>query len=64
MKIMALLSVQSTACVETALIDGEDTPENRAGIERMHCTGHRDAPLPGTWTNCSEDEALWPEGEK
>lgn len=57
--IMALLSSQGTACSETALYGADDTPEARARIEAAIVSSQDDAPIPGTWTDCSENEALW-----
>lgn len=55
---IALVSDQGTACPETVLIDGEDTPENRQSIERQFCTGKRDAPIAGTWVDVSDNTAI------
>lgn len=54
MSVMALLSDQGTACHETALYENEFTLEARAKIEERFCTGRPDAPLAGTWTDCTE----------
>lgn len=61
--IVALLSPQGTACAETALIGADDTPANRSDIERALCTGGPDSPVAGTWTDCSDNEALWPKAD-
>lgn len=54
MKILAMVSDQGTACHETAMYEREDTPEMRARIERQFCTGKPDAPVAGTWRDCTE----------
>jgi hypothetical protein len=59
LKIMALLSAQGSACVETALYGNEDTPGARACIEAA--IGGCDPPVAGPWTDCSDNEALWPD---
>ena len=57
-RIVALVSAQGTACAETALYGSEDTPEQRASIERQYCNSGPDDPVPGTWTDVSDNEAL------
>ena len=59
MKIMAMTTKQGTACAETSLIDGEDTPEMRSKIEAECCLGREDDPVPGSWCDCTANEALW-----
>lgn len=55
---VAMVSCQGTACDETVLTGAEDTPDNRANIERQFCDGSFDAPIPGSWRDCSENAAL------
>jgi hypothetical protein len=57
-RIYALLSSQGTACAETALFASELTAENRARIEATIDPRAPDAAVPGTWTDCSGNEAL------
>lgn len=57
-RIFALLSTQGTACAETVLHEEEYTPENRAEVERQSCGTGPDAPLPGTWTDVTDNEAI------
>jgi hypothetical protein len=57
-RIIALLSAQGTACLETALSGDDDTPERRASVELACCTDDTDAPIPGTWTDVSDNEAF------
>jgi hypothetical protein len=54
---VALLSSQGTACPETVLLARDDTPENRAKMERTCCRGRRDDPLPSTWTDVTDNDA-------
>ncbi len=61
-KVYALLSKQGTACSETALFAHEYTAENRARIEAEIATNNPDAPIPGTWADCTGNDALQ-EGE-
>lgn len=60
--VYALLNSQGTACAETALFAfmGEYTAANRARVESEIDPRSPDAPVPGTWTDCSENEALEP----
>jgi hypothetical protein len=53
-KIMAMVSSQGTACSETALYEHEDTPAMREKIERECCLDHDDAPVAGSWRDCTE----------
>ncbi len=62
--IYALLSNQGTACDETALSADEYTAENRARIEAAIDPENPDAPVPGTWTDCSGNEALQPDPDR
>jgi hypothetical protein len=61
-KIVALVSAQGTACLETGLYGADDTPENRAKIEATYCRpgawGDGDLPVPGTWIDVSDNEAF------
>lgn len=58
-KKVALVTSQGTACSETVLYADEDTPEMRASIERQFCSrAGYDQPLPGTWTDVSDNDAL------
>ncbi|MGK2884347.1 MAG: hypothetical protein ACSLE8_06160 [Rhodococcus sp. (in: high G+C Gram-positive bacteria)] len=60
MKIVALVSKQGTACAETALYGADDTPENRASVELDAVLDlSPDAPVPGSWTDVSDNDALW-----
>lgn len=58
-RIFAMLSNQGTACFETALCGADDTPAARALVEAQIMQGP-DSPVLGTWTDCSDNEALWP----
>lgn len=61
LRIVALLSAQGTACLETALCGDEDTPENRAAVEtvaRCAAADRCDPAIPGTWTDVSDNEAF------
>lgn len=58
MNIVALLDSQGTACSETALFGDEDTPAARRLIEAAVVPWKPDAPIPGTWTDCSDNEYL------
>jgi hypothetical protein len=54
----ALVSAQGTACSETVLTATEYAdPRNRAQVEKQFCTGKPNDPLPGTWTDVSDNEA-------
>jgi hypothetical protein len=56
--IYALCSAQGTACLETVLTAAEYAdPETRARTETAFCQGRPDDPLPGTWTDVSDNEA-------
>lgn len=57
-KIFALLSSQGTACSETVLFAHEYTAENRARIEADIDPSNHDAPIPGTWVDCTDNDAL------
>ena len=58
-RIFALLSSQGTACTETVLTESEyANAAMRAKIERACCNlGWPDDPVPGTWTDVSNNEA-------
>ena len=56
-KIYALLSNQETACAETVLYASEYTATNRARVE-AEIQRDPDAPVPGTWCDVSDNEAL------
>lgn len=59
----ALLSPQGTACPETVLTEDEyNIPQNRAHFEKLYCRGGADDPVPGTWTDVTDNEACMPEG--
>jgi hypothetical protein len=58
--VVALLSQQGTACLETALYGEDDTPANRLRIEADICPRDPDPPVPGTWTDVSDNDAFWP----
>ena len=60
MRIIALLSSQGTACSETALYGSDNTPEQRRRIEAAIDPHAIDPPVRGTWTDCSDNEALQP----
>ena len=49
-----LVCAQGTTCVETILKRHEYTAEWRQRIEAQFCTGHEDAPIPGTWRDVTE----------
>jgi hypothetical protein len=56
--IYALCSAQGTACSETVLTAAEYAdPGTRALTEATFCRGRPDDPLPGTWTDVSDNEA-------
>lgn len=59
---VAMLSMQGTMCPETLLRGDEDTPEKRANIEARVAEGyyadHRDRPVPGSWTDVTNNEAI------
>lgn len=57
-KIFALLSKQGTACSETVLFAYEYTAEARARIEADIDASSPDAPVAGTWTDCTGNDAL------
>jgi hypothetical protein len=57
-KIFALLSKQGTACSETVLFAHEYTAEGRARIEAAIDGSDPDGPVPGTWTDCTDNDAL------
>lgn len=59
-KIVALLTAEGTACVETALYDDEDTPDMRAKVEAEVATYAPDHgnPIPGTWSDVSDNRFL------
>ena len=54
---IALVTKQGTACSETVLTAGEDTPAMRARIERQYCDGRNDSPIAGSWTDVTNNEA-------
>lgn len=56
----ALLNSQGTACAETAL-DGHEglNRELRARIEDQINPADPDAPIPGSWTDCTGNSALY-----
>lgn len=62
LRIFALLSEKGTACAETALVSDEDTPKNRAAIDAMaqreQDAGVPDPPVPGTWTDVTDNDAI------
>jgi hypothetical protein len=55
-KLMCMVSSQGTACPETVLL--VDTPEERADREARHCRGGPDDPVPGSWIDASDNEAV------
>jgi hypothetical protein len=58
-RIYALLNNQGTACLETALHGDDYTAQNRAKVEALAETDTMpDRPLPGTWTDVTENEAF------
>jgi hypothetical protein len=61
----ALLSPQGTACPETVLDWREyQDPSNRLHTEKNYCKdGDRDAPVAGTWTDVTDNEACGPDRE-
>ena len=63
MRYFALLTAGGTACAETALTEDEyNDPIKRAAVENRarHTTGH-DAPVPGTWTDVTDNEFINPD---
>jgi hypothetical protein len=58
MKKFALVSAQGTACAETVLLESEYTPEMRARIEAQIDPANSDAPIPGTWTDVTDNDAF------
>lgn len=64
--IMAMVTIQGTACPETMLVNEEDTPEQRAEMEAFYCKDSDDCPVSGSWCDCSDNEVLqarWAEAE-
>jgi hypothetical protein len=58
MKLFALLSPQGTACSETVLNELEYADAAmRERVERESRTGLPDDPVPGTWTDVTDNEA-------
>jgi hypothetical protein len=53
----ALLSDQGTACPETVLVGNDYTAKTRALVEAELCTGKPNAPVAGTWTDVTDNEA-------
>lgn len=57
-RIYALMSSQGTACAETVLSEDEYNAENREQMEEIaRADTSRDRPIPGTWTDVSDNEA-------
>ena len=62
MRYFALLSKQGTACSETVLSEREYAdPVNRLQTEKSYCKGGYDDPVPGTWTDVTDNGACNPE---
>lgn len=58
MKLYAMLSSQGTACAETVLTAKEYKQVHiRERVEKYCCTGAPDAPVKGSWTDVSDNEA-------
>jgi hypothetical protein len=58
----ALLTATGTACSETVLNEDEFTPDWRSRVEEQCCARtDRDAPLPNTWTDVTDNEACDPD---
>jgi hypothetical protein len=58
-KIYALLSAQGTACLETVLTEQEfNDPQMRERVEAAaRADKLSDPPIPGSWTDVSDNEA-------
>ena len=63
MRYYALLTTCGTACAETALTESEyNDPALRAAVERQIGSSiGPDAPIPGTWTDVTDNDAINPE---
>lgn len=62
MKYFALLSNQGTACSETTLREDEFTPDRVNIVEsQARANSSPDAPILGTWTEVSQNEAIVPQ---
>jgi hypothetical protein len=57
LKKYALLSSQGTACAETVLVGAHYTVDQRDRIEASIDSRNPDAPIPGTWTDVTDNEA-------
>lgn len=60
MRYFALLSAQGTACSDTTLTEDEyNNPTYRRVVdERARHTTGPDAPIPGTWTDVTDNDAI------
>jgi hypothetical protein len=60
MTIYALLNPQGTACAETALCGLHYSDENLRTQAEQYAEADRlpDSAIPGTWTDCTDNEAL------
>lgn len=59
-RLRALVSSQGTACTETCLCESCDSPRRRAKIDRESAIDlSPDAPVSGSWTDCSENDVLY-----
>ena len=62
-KLYAMVSGQGTACYEACLCSECDNPQNRAAIEAYTTVSSNhmseiDRPMPGSWTDCTDNDAL------
>lgn len=59
-KLFALLTKQGTACPETVLTEEEhaDPIRRAAADKRARHTQGPDAPVPGTWTDVTDNDAI------
>jgi hypothetical protein len=59
-RLFALLSEQGTACAETVLTEDEynDPERRRAAENRARLTSGDDPPVPGTWTDVTDNDAI------
>jgi hypothetical protein len=57
--IYAMVSKQGTACAETTLTEEEyrDPTRRRAAETRARHTAGEDAPIPGSWTDVTDNDA-------
>lgn len=61
MKLIAMVTASGTACTETVLVNGDDTPDARRLLERQFCRGGSDDPVAGSWTDVSDNDACHPD---